>query len=803
MAVINQVQKTSEDAVRISYTDKDYVNILDDLINSIPGITQKWNTTDANDPGMILVKLMSIIGDMLFFTQDMQALEVYPNSVTQRKNAATIYKLIGYKMHWYRSATCEADAINTYTQSATIPRFCTFTSEDGEIIYTTFKQYDLASNTLNNGTVITVELIQGSPVTPNRVSNNPYPDAGAPWHSIYGYNYTTSDIINNRIYLRNNNIDQDHIIMIDDQNEEWTLMENIYLTTEVGRFFEFGVDSNDNVYLELVDYYTNFNINSFKIFYIISNGEAGQVYANTLTKVTGNVWSRLTQNDNTVVSNVNNFIQFTHYDSTYGYDPETPDEARKNSVLYQNTLDTLITLADFERATLREPGVANVRATDLTNDPGTEVTYYLGDINQDGSINDDDYNLLVKYINDSNANPLTTYQLRLADVNQDGYVNSEDLNCLKEFIHPTMWDIGDINQDGAITQADLEILNQYIANPKQSKLTDFQIRLCDVNQDDKIDQLDANELQKYLNSSRQEKSPFGQINDDSLTGYTAKQTMSTTELLDGFIVKLYIARTDEYETQDTEFDDIFISQIQSDLKQYKMLPLTVIVDLHSIQKYYWTITGKFYTTQPLSRDELQTIIININNLLKYNYSVSEINFNTAVNYKEIIETILSVDNRILMVDLDPITYMDDEGNTVDKREVTGDYSKTIPQIGVNEDGTLQEGVTTQERLNYNFTLDETPILPGSVMIRVNGGQYTLRDNNNGTIYNVNSILARNGSIDYLTGEISLEFADLLTDDLIVDYTKNRATLAPYRNLSTQSFYFDSSALEQDDTRDLV
>ena len=67
MAVINQVQKTSEDAIRISYTDKDYVNILNDLINSIPAITQKWNTTDVNDPGMILVKLMAIIGDMLFF----------------------------------------------------------------------------------------------------------------------------------------------------------------------------------------------------------------------------------------------------------------------------------------------------------------------------------------------------------------------------------------------------------------------------------------------------------------------------------------------------------------------------------------------------------------------------------------------------------------------------------------------------------------------------------------------------------------------------------------------------------------
>lgn len=803
MATINQVQKVSEEPIQISYVDKDYVNILDDLINSIPGITQKWNSSDANDPGMILVKLMAIIGDMLFFTQNMQSLEVYPNSVTQRKNAATIYKLIGYKMHWYRSATCEAEVVNTYTQSATIPRFCTFTSEDGEIVYTTFKQYDLASNTQNNGTVTSVELIQGSPVTPNRVSNNPYPDAGAPWHSIYGYNYSTSDIINNRIYLRNRNIDQDHIILIDDQNEEWTLMDNIYLTREVGRFFEFGVDSNENTYIELIDYYTNFNINSFKIFYIVSNGEAGQVYANTLTKVTGSVWSRITQNDNTVVSNVNSFVQFTHYDSTYGYDPETPDEARKNSVLYQNTLDTLITLADFERATLREPGVANVRATDLTNDPGTVVQYYLGDINQDGTINDDDYNLLVKYINDKNANPLTTYQLDLADVNQDGNVDSEDLNCLYEFIHPTMWDIGDINQDGSITQADLKILQEYVADPSSHTLTDFQIRLCDINQDGLVTEADSLELEKYLNASRQEAHPFGQINDDILVGDTGKQTRSTTQLLEGFVVKLYIARTDEYENNDVEFDDIFISNIKEALRQYKILPLTIEVDLHSIQKYYWTITGKFYTTQPLSRDELQTIIVNINNLLRYNYSVSEIDFNTLVNYKEVIETILSVDNRILMVDLDPINYFDEEGNIVSKEEVTGAYSQIVPQNGVLEDGTLDPDITVQERLTYDITLENTPILPGSIMIRVNGGQVVLRDNNNGTITNNNNILARNGTVDYITGEIHIEFVDFLLDDLVIDYTKNRATLAPYRNLSTQSFYFDSSALKADETLNLV
>lgn len=70
MADINQVQKTDYNAIKIDYTDKDYVNILDDLINSIPGITQKWKSTDENDPGMVLVKLMAMIGDMLFYNQD-------------------------------------------------------------------------------------------------------------------------------------------------------------------------------------------------------------------------------------------------------------------------------------------------------------------------------------------------------------------------------------------------------------------------------------------------------------------------------------------------------------------------------------------------------------------------------------------------------------------------------------------------------------------------------------------------------------------------------------------------------------
>lgn len=726
---INQVPKQDYYAAKIDYTDKDYVNILDDLINSIPGISKKWQSTDENDPGMILVKLMAILGDMLFFNLDMASLEVYPNSVTLRKNAAVIYRLIGYKMKWYRSATLQADVVNTYSSPATMPRFCTFTTQDKSISYTTFEQYELKSNTANNGAVTTVELIQGTPVTPSRISNNPFPDAGKPWHSIYGYNYTTDDMIDNKIYLKDNNVDQNHLILVDNQNEVWTLVDNVYLQSDTGRYFEFDVDVNDNPYIELVDYWKNYNVNQFKIFYIKSSGSEGQIYANTLTKVSGNVWSRVTENTGSNVYNVNNFIQFTHFASGYGYDPETPDEARKESVKYQNTLDTLITLADFERATLRIPGVANVRATDLTNDPGMLVTYHMGDINQDGVVDELDLDVLRNYLADKDTYPLTAYQFKLADLNQDGKVDSKDEAILDAYLHPT--------EEGAATGDASELIN---------------------------------------------------------AGETGISDITERQLLEGFTVKLYILPTEEFDNMDEPTEENFLLDVQNQLKAYKILPLTIVPDLESINRYYWTIKGTFFTKQPLSRDELQTIILNINNQLKYQYSRDRVNFNTQINYREVIEVILAVDNRILMVDLDPITYIDSEGNEISKEQLTGKYTYKVPLL-TNENAV--------DNLEYKFTIPNAPLLPGSVLIRINDGQYTVRDNNNGIINNSGNVLSKNGKINYITGEVELTVREPLYSELIVDYTHNATNIALYNNLSTQTFYFDSSSLKSDDVQDIL
>ena len=89
----------------LKYTSKDYNSIFEDVISIIPSLTDTWTNTEDGDPGIVLVKLMSALGDMLSYNMDKQALEYYSSTVTQRKNAMKLFNLIGYKMHWYKSAT--------------------------------------------------------------------------------------------------------------------------------------------------------------------------------------------------------------------------------------------------------------------------------------------------------------------------------------------------------------------------------------------------------------------------------------------------------------------------------------------------------------------------------------------------------------------------------------------------------------------------------------------------------------------------------------------------------------------------
>ena len=89
---------------------------------------------------------------------------------------------------------------------------------------------------------------------------------------------------------------------------------------------------------------------------------------------------------------------------------------------------------------------------------------------------------------------------------------------------------------------------------------------------------------------------------------------------------------------------------------------------------------------------------------------------------------------------------------------------------------------------------------GSLAIRINGGEYVFRDNNNGEIYNDSGMLSQRGKINYITGDIDIEFvsADTVVEDIQVDYTKNEANIVSYTNLNTEEFTFDASSMEAAD-----
>ena len=50
----------------LSYTSRDYTSIYNELMSSIPLLTKSWDPKDENDPGVVLIKLISISLNLWF-----------------------------------------------------------------------------------------------------------------------------------------------------------------------------------------------------------------------------------------------------------------------------------------------------------------------------------------------------------------------------------------------------------------------------------------------------------------------------------------------------------------------------------------------------------------------------------------------------------------------------------------------------------------------------------------------------------------------------------------------------------------
>lgn len=360
----------------LSYTSRDFNSIYNELMSSIPLLTKSWEPKDENDPGVVLIKLISMLGDMLSYNSDKQALEAFPRTVLQRANAQQIFRLVGYKMHWWRSAIVEARFTNANTFPIIIGRYNTFSTKENNIIYTNIKELTIPSGSYGDNSY-KAELIQGIPVTPILKGSVKPTDYNSDWHSSYDYNVNTSDIVNNRLYLKYSNIDETSITLIDNDEtpfaiNEWKLVDNINLSENMEKVFEFDVDENNNTFIQFPSYWSEkYVITKFKIFFVLSNGKDGEIEENTLSTIYSN--NCYIERDNISIDTALEQVQIFNSSSTYGYNPQTCTEARIDSEKYINTINTLVTLKDFEKAVSRIDSVANVIATDIQNDPYLDI----------------------------------------------------------------------------------------------------------------------------------------------------------------------------------------------------------------------------------------------------------------------------------------------------------------------------------------------------------------------------------------------------------------------------------------------
>ena len=359
----------------LSYTSRDYNSIYRELIDAIPELTKLYSPESEADPGVVLIKLIAMLGDMLSFNLDNAALEVYPRTVIQLPNAQQIFRLVGYKMRWYQSAKCQCTITNANSVPVSIGRYNVFTATSDNINYTNLYQFEIPAGAAGNS-AFKGELIQGTPVVPNRSSTNENVYINE-WHDQYDYNLNASDVSGNRIYLQAGSIDGSTITLIDDDSSDfsiktWKLVDNLNTQTDIGKYFEFDFSESGVPYIELPEYWnTRYSISRFKLFYVISDGTKGEVVDNAINSISStNVSINGASNTATYLDN----LKIYNSASTYGYDPETPEEARKAAENYINTIDTIVTLDDFTKVTKRITGVANAKATDLLTDPdGTSM----------------------------------------------------------------------------------------------------------------------------------------------------------------------------------------------------------------------------------------------------------------------------------------------------------------------------------------------------------------------------------------------------------------------------------------------
>ena len=653
------------------------------------------------------------------------------------------------------------------------------------------------------------------------------------------------------MYFNDFNVDQDHITLIDDQDEEWTMVENINTADNLNsKIFEFSIDEFDRPYLRLIDFWEDLNINNFKLFYVKSSGKNGKVASSVLQAVSSNVYSLINSKNNPKLEIVN-------MSSEGGYNPETPYDAKISSANYINTFDTLVTLDDFTKFVKRYEYTGNAISKDLTND------FYRFNVNSYDTIEE-----LVNQIVDSFNIPtsgtetlenFSTFSLLYS-------VNTDTNEVVRNYSNiNNIWSIFDtdekmnlLNGIGNIFDISFPISTTATQALHENGTLDL---ICDLyeliyiynylydttnTQNINTYKILAEAIIKNYYKLPMQNNIYEYNNRNPIDDLNYILSVNKNKELNNRSVNIYITPNNNYSNEN--FSD-YQNDIDNDIYNSKIISLDVNTTTQGIDYYKWEVSGIIYLKSPVTYTKAQGILVAINNNLKQLYTPNRINYCEPIKPVTLSDQILNVDKLIHYIDIDKITYTKYDPVTrlnigapfTDKSLISGiKYIQNLPFTLNTTVDTENIIFNTDENGNYDFEIDlyngyyydsngdkhfyleeyteqekkqgYILIKPGTFCVSLENGTYIIKDNGYGTLV-CNEDILESSSIQYKVTENYNETTQENENSILVKFkinsgislttpgtlnikfTRNKINMIKYAGLDPNKFIIDNESIE--------
>lgn len=347
-----------------SYINKDFQTIYPELVEMFTLLTNRLNirATNESDPMVVLLKLMSFLGDKQNFNIDQNVLQTFVQTVTQLEAFRSQAEIQGYTMKYYKSAGTTVTLMYSGDEDnlpITFNPFETkFTDANNEVIYT------MVGDSRNIGASVSLGSVGTSAVC--------YAYEGEDVDfSINGV--TTVQLANltdeNKLFFPEQMI-ASNVIFVKNADSadwsEWKQVDNLNTTVPLDPVFKFGYDSIKNLpYIEFPNDIEELIGSGLNIKYFRTNGVGGNIIAKKLTQLKNSIEG--VDSEYLYVSNTQSALN--------GQDPEDIDEAYKNFKKTVGVCDTLTTTEDFANylynvvnTLTSQPLVSNIQVTDRRTD---------------------------------------------------------------------------------------------------------------------------------------------------------------------------------------------------------------------------------------------------------------------------------------------------------------------------------------------------------------------------------------------------------------------------------------------------